>query len=169
MDADQLRARQAPIKKRFRETPALAQQVLQASGILTPEATMCEVKTFLGSTPAGLHTYTGGDGTEACAAEMLLEALIGCAGVTFSVVAKVMEISFDSVVVRAEGHLDFRGTLGVERDSAVGYERIKLIFEIATEADENQLAKLVELTDRYCVVFQSLKSMEPSQFVKTDA
>ena len=100
---------------------------------------------------------------------MLLEALIGCAGVTFSVVAKVMEIPFDSVVIRAEGHLDFRGTLGVERDAAVGYGRIKLIFEIATEADEEQLAKLVELTDRYCVVFQSLKSMEPSQFVKTDA
>jgi uncharacterized OsmC-like protein len=161
MDTDQLRARQAPIKKLFRESPDRALQTLEASGILNPDSVTCEVQTFLGSTPAGLHTYTGGDGSAACSAEMLLEALVGCAGVTLSVVARALDIPLEKAVVRAEGRLDFRGTLGVDRSVPVGFENIQLVFEIATPASDEQLAKLLELTERYCVVHQSLRETCP--------
>jgi len=169
MDADQLRARQAPLKKLFRESPDLAQRVLVASGVLDPGSPRCEVQSFLGSTPAGLHTYTGGDGSEACSAEMLLEALVGCAGVTLSVVAKAMDIPLEKAVVRAEGSLDFLGTLGVDRSASVGFEKIQLVFELATSASDEQLSKLIELTERYCVVHQSLHGTGPSKLKRITA
>ena len=169
MDADQLRARQAPLKKLFRESPDLAQRVLVASGVLDPGSPRCEVQSFLGSTPAGLHTFTGGDGSEACSAEMLLEALVGCAGVTLSVVAKAMDIPLEKAVVRAEGNLDFRGTLGVDRSAPVGFEKIQLVFELATSASDEQLSKLIELTERYCVVHQSLHATGPSKLKRITA
>ena len=126
-------------------------------GVIVSDEAICEVGTFLGGTPTGLHVSTGGDGSLACSAQMLLEALVGCAGVTLSVVAKALEIPLEKAEVHAEGELDFRGTLGVDRSAAVGFRRIRLRFELSTSASDEQVSKLLELTERYCVVQQTLQ------------
>lgn len=156
MNANQLRAAQAPFKERYRADAATAQLTLTAEGRLGGEIT-CRLTTGKPGAPAGLHPAAGGGGTAACSAEMLLEALVGCAGVTLNAVATAMGIEIRNGVVRAEGDVDFRGTLGIARDVPVGFQRIRLQFQLETDASSEQLAKLVQLTERYCVVYQTLK------------
>ncbi len=159
MTPEQLRAMQAPIKARFREVPASAQTVLVARGDLDRELCICRISSGHGPViEAGLHELTGGDGRWKCSAQMLLEALIGCAGTTACVVSTAMGIEFTTGRIRAEGQIDFRGTLGVSRDVPVGFIAIRLIIELQTTADDTVLAKLQELTERYCVVAQSLRT-----------
>jgi uncharacterized OsmC-like protein len=159
MTPEQLRAMQAPIKARFREYPSSAQAVLVATGELDREQCVCRIPTGRGPvTQAGLHELTGGDGRWACSAQMLLEALIGCAGTTACVVSTAMGIEFTQGKIRAEGDLDFRGTLGVSREVPVGFSAIRIAIELNTPAEEAALAKLQELTERYCVVAQSLRT-----------
>ncbi len=159
MTPEQLRTLQAPIKARFRENPASAQTVLVVQGELDREQCVCRIITGRGPvTEAGLHVLTGGDGRWACSAEMLLEALIGCAGTTACVVSTALGIEFTLGQIRAEGELDFRGTLGVSREVAVGFTAIRIEIELNTPADEAALTKLQELTERYCVVAQSLRT-----------
>ena len=160
MNVDQLRNLQAPIKERFREDPARAQATLTARGRIHVAEITCEILRE-GECPSrtGLHPLTGGDGSAACAAEMLLEALVGCAGVTFAAVCTALSLPVESAQLVAEGDLDFRGTMGVSRNVPVGYEAVRLRFMIdSTESDE-KLAKAVELAERYCVVAQTLKSV----------
>jgi len=159
MTPEQLRAMQAPIKARFRENPASAQTVLVATGELDREQCICRIPTGRGPvTEAGLHELTGGDGRWACSALMLLEALIGCAGTTACVVSTAMGIEFTGGTIRAEGDIDFRGTMGVSREVPVGFTAIRIMVELQTPADDASLSKLQELTDRYCVVAQSLRT-----------
>ena len=159
MTPEQLRAMQAPIKARFRENPAAAQTVLIATGELDREQCVCRIPTGRGAvTEAGLHELTGGDGRWACSAQMLLEALIGCAGTTACVVSTAMGIEFTQGRIRAEGDIDFRGTMGVSRVVPVGFTAIRIVVELNTSADEAALLKLQELTERYCVVAQSLRT-----------
>ncbi len=163
MDADTLRALQGPLKTRYREEPEAARWTLEASGTVVQETASCRVETHVGSVDAGLHPAAGGDGRWACSAGMLLESLVGCAGVTLSAVASAIGITLRSARIRAEGDLDFRGTLGVHRDTDVGLTAIRLIFELDSDASEEQKVKLVELTERYCVVLQTLR--KPPQVV----
>lgn len=157
MNVEALRAVQAPLKARYKTDPASALIThTAASSVEVPEQ-VCHVETFLGVTPAGLHPAAGGNGTKACSGDMLLQALIGCAGVTLSAVATAMGITVKSGRIRAEGELDYRGTLGVSRDVAVGFRRIKLHFDLDTDAPAESVSKLIELTERYCVVYQTLK------------
>ena len=159
MDADTLRAVQAPIKDRYRSDPAAALLTLKAEGRLDdPEGLSCSVDTGRALVKAGLHPATGGDGMLACSGDMLLQALVACAGVTIRAVATSTGIPLSGGVVRAEGDLDFRGTLGVDRDAPVGFKTIRLSFDLDTDASEDQLATLRKLTERYCVVFQTLAS-----------
>ena len=159
MTPEQLRARQAPIKARFREDPASAQTVMVARGDLDRELCICRIPTGHGPiVEAGLHEMTGGDGHWKCSAQMLLEALIGCAGTTACVVSTAMGIEFTTGRIRAEGQIDFRGTLGVSREVPVGFITIRLVIELQTPADDSSLTKLQELTERYCVVAQSLRT-----------
>ncbi|MDE2508364.1 MAG: OsmC family protein [Planctomycetota bacterium] len=160
MNADELRALQAPFKTRFRDDPTSARATLVASGSIEGAGPNCRVATQGGGVVAGLHPLTGGDGTAACSAEMLLQALAGCAGVTLHAVAIATNAPLRGGRVVAEGDLDFRGTLGVARDVPVGFDEIRLRFELDLEpdADESKVAKLVELAERYCVVFQTLKN-----------
>jgi uncharacterized OsmC-like protein len=155
MDGDELRAIQAPLKDRYREQPDAALVTLSATGELG-EGVSCSVQTARAIAEAGLHPATGGDGSLLCSGDMLLEALVGCAGVTLRAVATSLGISVPAGRVRAEGDLDFRGTLGVDRSAPVGFRAIRLSFELETDADEEQLATLKKLTERYCVVFQTL-------------
>ena len=155
MDGDQLRALQAPIKDRYRAEPQAAMITLSATGELG-EGVACSVNTARSVAEAGLHPATGGDGSLLCSGDMLLEALVACAGVTLRAVSTSMGISVPSGRVSAEGDLDFRGTLGVDRDAPVGFSAIRLSFELETDADEQQLATLKKLTERYCVVYQTL-------------
>ncbi|MEA2232718.1 MAG: hypothetical protein QOD83_2534 [Solirubrobacteraceae bacterium] len=155
MDRDGLRALQAPLKARYRAEPDAALVTLAASATLD-EGMACSVQAGRAIMQAGLHPATGGDGTLLCSGDMLLEALVACAGVTLRAVATSMGISVSSGRVRAEGDLDFRGTLAVDRETPVGFSSIRLLFELDTTADADQLAKLLELTERYCVVYQSL-------------
>ncbi|HUA49679.1 MAG TPA: OsmC family protein [Solirubrobacteraceae bacterium] len=155
MDGDQLRAIQAPLKQRYREQPDAAAVTLSASGELG-EGVSCSVQTARAIAEAGLHPATGGDGSLLCSGDMLLEALVACAGVTLRAVATSLGISVSAGRVLAEGDLDFRGTLGVERSAPVGFRAIRLLFELETDADEEQLATLKKLTERYCVVYQTL-------------
>ena len=155
MRRDELRALQAPLKERYADEPDAARITLSATGTLGDDLT-CSVQTGRAMAEAGLHPATGGDGSLLCSGDMLLEALVACAGVTLKAVATALEISIASGLVRAEGDLDFRGTLGVDRDAAVGFSAIRLSFELDTDADEAQLATLHKLTERYCVVYQSL-------------
>ena len=157
MEADELRALQAPIKKEYKSNPEEAQWTLHAEGSLNEDIT-CTVKTDIGSVETGLHPATGGDGSQACSGDMLLEALVGCAGVTLKSVATAMDIDIKSGTVKAEGDLDFRGTLGVSREVPVGFKEIRLKFELDVDEDKEELLKLVELTERYCVVYQTLKN-----------
>lgn len=155
MDRDELRALQAPLKQRYRDEPAAALVTLTASGALG-EGVACSVDTGRALATAGLHPASGGDGTLLCSGDLLLEALVACAGVTLRAVATALEIDVRGGRVRAEGDLDFRGTLGVDRDAPVGFRAIRLAFELDTDADDEQLATLLRLTERYCVVFQTI-------------
>jgi uncharacterized OsmC-like protein len=155
VDSEQLRDIQAPLKERYREEPSAAQVTLSATGTLD-DRIACSVQTGRAIAEAGLHPATGGDGTLLCSGDMLLEALVACAGVTLRAVATSLGLEMRSGVVRAEGDLDFRGTLGVDRDAPVGFRAIRLSFELDTDADADQLETLKRLTERYCVVFQTL-------------
>jgi len=155
MDRDQLRAMQAPLKDRYVEEPAAAVITLHAEGTLG-EGISCKVATGRAIAEAGLHPATGGDGSLLCSGDMLLEALAACAGVTLRSVATSIEVPVRGGTVRAEGDLDFRGTLAVDRGAPVGFTDIRLAFELDTDATEEQLDTLLKLTERYCVVFQTL-------------
>lgn len=156
MDADELRALQAPLKDKYREEPQSAVITLKAEGAIDDAHIACKVDTGRALVTAGLHPATGGTGLEACSGDMLLEALVACAGVTLKAVATALEIPLAGGRVRAEGDLDFRGTLGVDREAPVGFQEIRLSFELDTDADAERLATLLKLTERYCVVFQTL-------------
>ena len=155
MNTDELRSLQAPIKDQYRERPNTALVTLRAEG-RTGEGLTCKVETGKALVEAGLHPATGGDGLSACSGDMLLEALVACAGVTLRAVATALGIEIRDATVRAEGDLDFRGTLGVSKDVPVGFEQIRLHFHLDTDASEEQLATLLRLTERYCVVYQTL-------------
>jgi uncharacterized OsmC-like protein len=155
MTADELKSLQAPLKTQYRERPETALVTLQVEGRIGENIT-CQIETGKSCLAAGLHPATGGDGESACSADMLLEALVGCAGVTLSAVATALNIPLRSGTVRAEGDLDFRGTLGVSKDTPVGFKQIRLHFDLDTDANEEQLATLIRLTERYCVVYQTL-------------
>jgi uncharacterized OsmC-like protein len=161
MNAEELRELQAPIKSRYRDDPDAGFRTLRAAGRVSQETLTCALLTGKAGTPAGLHPATGGDGTAACSGDMLLEALVGCAGVTFASVATTMGIDISGAIVSAEGDLDFRGTLGVAKDIPVGFSKIRLVFEVGAGAPADKLQKLVQLTERYCVVLQTL-SRPPS-------
>jgi uncharacterized OsmC-like protein len=156
MDASALKELQAPFKQRYRDEPAAAVITLRAEGALG-EGVSCKVDTGRALVEAGLHPATGGTGLQACSGDMLLEALVACAGVTLRAVATALEIPLRAGRVLAEGDLDFRGTLGVAKDAPVGFKNIRLRFELDTDASEDQLATLQKLTERYCVVYQTLR------------
>jgi uncharacterized OsmC-like protein len=156
MKADELRALQAPLKARYRDEPKAALVTLRASGRLGDEAVACKVSTGRALVEAGLHPATGGSGLLACSGDMLLEALVACAGVTLAAVATALGIEIREGSVNAEGDLDFRGTLGVDKTARVGFREIRLRFALETDAPAAQLDKLLELTERYCVVYQTL-------------
>lgn len=157
MDAATLRAAQAPIKQRYRDDPAAARVTARAEAILDPDAIACAIPGWAGPTRAGLHPAGGGDGTLACSADMLLEALVACAGVTLRAVATAMGIDLRGGRIVAEGHWDARGTLGVDRAVPVGLTDIALRFELDTDAPADKQARLIETTERYCVILQTLK------------
>ena len=156
MNTEQLKALQAPLKAKYREAPDAAVITLKADGTLGDGVT-CRVQTGKALTAAGLHPATGGNGLSACSGDMLLEALVACAGVTLGAVATAIGVDVRKGSVHAEGDLDFRGTLGVAKDAPVGFKTIRLRFELDTDATEDQVATLLKLTERYCVVAQSLR------------
>ena len=156
MLTDELRALQAPLKDRYKAQPGAALITLKAEGQLG-EGVTCSVQTGKALATAGLHPATGGNGLSACSGDMLLEALVACAGVTIGAVATAIGVVLRSGAVRAEGDLDFRGTLGVAKDAPVGFQRIRLHFELDTDATSEQLDTLIRLTERYCVVYQTLR------------
>ncbi|HEX3722840.1 MAG TPA: OsmC family protein [Nitrolancea sp.] len=158
MQSDELRALQAPIKARYREEPESALYTLNARGTVDMEQIGCRIDTRDERMVAGLHQATGGDGSLLCSGDMLLEALVACAGVTLASVATAISLPIAHGTVSAEGDLDFRGTLGVSRDVPVGFRDIRLHFDLTTDASEEQVAKLIQLTERYCVVFQTLNT-----------
>ena len=155
MNRDELRALQAPLKSRYKDDASEAFITLKAKGTVG-EGVSCNVETGRAIAQAGLHPLTGGDGTLLCSGDMLLEALVACAGVTLGAVSTSLGIAINEGRVHAEGDLDFRGTLGVDREAPVGFSDIRLRFEVDTPADDEQLATLLKLTERYCVVFQTL-------------
>jgi uncharacterized OsmC-like protein len=157
VNAEQLRAIQAPIKARYRTEPAAALVTLSAVGTPDTARQVTHVATHIGVVEAGLHPATGGDGTQACSGDMLLQALVACAGVTLGAVATAMGIAVRGGRITAEGEIDFRGTLGVSREVAVGFQSIRLRFDLDTDAAPDALKKLIELTERYCVVYQTLR------------
>ncbi|HEY3471446.1 MAG TPA: OsmC family protein [Amycolatopsis sp.] len=165
MDTEQLRATQAPLKDQYRERPESALITLHADAELDGLGISCKVETGRAVVEAGLHPATGGDGTLACSGDMLLEALVACAGVTLRAVATSLGLEVRGGRVRAEGDLDFRGTLAVAKDAPVGFRAIRLSFALDTDASEDELATLKKLTERYCVVFQSLRT--PPEFAVT--
>ena len=156
MDTEELRALQQPLKDAYRSDPASAVITLRARGELGAEEVSCSVETGRALAVAGLHPATGGDGTLACSGDMLLQALVACAGVTLRAVATSLGIAVTGGTVRAEGDLDFRGTLAVAKDAPVGFTAIRLNFDIDTDASPDQLDTLLRLTERYCVVYQTL-------------
>ena len=156
MDATALRALQAPIKDQYRHDPNAAVITLKAQGTLDDQHIACKVETGRALAVAGLHPATGGSGAELCSGDMLLEALVACAGVTLKAVATALEIPLRNGNVKAEGDLDFRGTLGVDKAAPVGFRAIRLNFDIDTDAPQEKLDQLLKLTERYCVVFQTL-------------
>jgi uncharacterized OsmC-like protein len=156
MNADELRALQTPVKARYRDNPASALLTMRATGRLDANEPLCHVETHAGSVAAGLHPYAGGDGSAACAGDMLLQALAACAGVTLKAVATAMSIPVKGTVT-AEGDMDFRGTLGVSKDVPIGFTAVRLHFDLDTAATPEQISTLLKLTERYCVVFQSLQ------------
>ncbi|HEY6258006.1 MAG TPA: OsmC family protein [Xanthobacteraceae bacterium] len=161
MDASALRAMQAPLKERYKGDPNSAVITLKAKGSLDDTAIACKVETGRALAVAGLHPATGGSGLELCSGDMLLEALVACAGVTLKAVATAIEVPLRSGIVTAEGDLDFRGTLGVAKDAPVGFRQIRLRFTVDSDAPQDKLDQLLKLTERYCVVYQTLKSGPP--------
>ena len=157
MNAEELRTLQAPIKERYKREPQSAVVTLRAQGRIG-EGIACRVDTGRALVEAGLHPATGGSGTQACSGDMLLEALVACAGVTLKAVATALGIELRDATVHAEGDLDFRGTLGVAKDAPVGFREIRLSFDLDSDAPAEQRAKLIELTERYCVVLQTIRS-----------
>jgi len=155
VERETLRAIQAPLKERYKDEPSAAVVTLTASGALG-EGVSCSVQTGRAIAEAGLHPASGGDGSQLCSGDMLLEALVACAGVTLRAVATSLGIEVAEGTVRAEGDLDFRGTLAVDRDAPVGFAAIRLSFALDTDAEPDQLETLLKLTERYCVVFQTL-------------
>jgi uncharacterized OsmC-like protein len=160
MNAEQLKAMQAPIKARYKENPTAAVVTLRAQGRIG-EGIACRVETGRALVEAGLHPASGGSGTQACSGDMLLEALVACAGVTLKAVATALAVPLRDASVTAEGDLDFRGTLGVAKDAPVGFRAIRLRFDLDTDAPEEQRKKLIELTERYCVVLQTIRNSPP--------
>ncbi len=161
MDAAELRAMQAPIKDRYKTDPKSAVITLRAKGAIDEAHIACKVETGRALAVAGLHPATGGSGMELCSGDMLLEALVACAGVTLKAVSTALDIKLKSGHVSAEGDLDFRGTLGVAKDAAVGFAQIRLTFDVDTDAPQEKLDQLLKLTERYCVVYQTIKSGPP--------
>jgi uncharacterized OsmC-like protein len=161
MDATALRAMQAPLKDRYKSDPKSAYITLKAKGALDDTNIACKVETGRALAVAGLHPATGGSGMELCSGDMLLEALVACAGVTLKAVATGLDIPLKSGHVSAEGDLDFRGTLGVDKTAPVGFAQIRLRFDVDTEAPQEKLDQLLKLTERYCVVYQTIKSGPP--------
>ncbi|HXZ22842.1 MAG TPA: OsmC family protein [Pseudolabrys sp.] len=161
MDAGELRAMQAPIKEHYKSEPKAAFITLKARGTLEDSNIACKVETGRALAVAGLHPATGGSGLELCSGDMLLEALVACAGVTLKAVATALDIPLKSGKVSAEGDLDFRGTLGVAKDAPVGFAQIRLRFDLDTDAAQDKLDQLLKLTERYCVVYQTIKSGPP--------
>jgi uncharacterized OsmC-like protein len=161
MDAAELRAMQAPIKERYKGDAQAAFITLKAKGTLDDAHIACKVETGRALAVAGLHPATGGSGMELCSGDMLLEALVACAGVTLKAVATALDIPLKSGKVSAEGDLDFRGTLGVAKDAPVGFAQIRLRFDVEADAPQDKLDQLLKLTERYCVVYQTLKSGPP--------
>jgi uncharacterized OsmC-like protein len=157
VDRETLKATQAPLKERYAEEPEAAVVTLKASGSLG-EGVSCSVDTGRALAEAGLHPASGGDGTQLCSGDMLLEALVACAGVTLRAVATSLGITVESGTVRAEGELDFRGTMAVDRDAPVGFRAIRLAFDLDADVSPEELDTLLKLTERYCVVFQTLSS-----------
>jgi uncharacterized OsmC-like protein len=157
MDSGKLRELQAPLKERYKQDPNSAVITLKATGALG-EGVSCKVETGRALAVAGLHPATGGSGLELCSGDMLLEALVACAGVTLSAVSTALEIPLKSGKVSAEGDLDFRGTLAVAKDAPVGFREIRLTFDVETDAPQEKLDQLLKLTERYCVVYQTIKS-----------
>src|ERR1700731_377761 len=158
MDSTALRELQAPLKARYREDAGAAFVTLKAAGDLAEGAIACKVETGHALIEAGLHPATGGSGLEACSGDMLLEALVACAGVTLKAVATALEFGLKGGQVRAEGDLDFRGTLGVERTAPVGFREIRLAFDLDTDEPQDRIDSLLKLTERYCVVLQTLRT-----------
>ena len=161
MDAAELRAMQAPIKERYKTDAKAAYITLKAKGSLDDTNIACKVETGRALAVAGLHPATGGSGLELCSGDMLLEALVACAGVTVKAVATALAIPLKSGTVSAEGDLDFRGTLGVAKDAPVGFAQIRLTFALDTDVEQEKLDQLLKLTERYCVVYQTIKSGPP--------
>ncbi|CAO3430436.1 OsmC family protein [Azospirillum argentinense] len=161
MDAQDLRALQAPLKDKYKEAPESAVVTLKARGALDDSGIACKVDTGRALVEAGLHPATGGPGTQACSGDMLLEALVACAGVTLKAVATALEFKLRGGTVSAEGDLDFRGTLGVAKDAPVGFRAIRLRFELDTDEPAERIASLTKLTERYCVVYQTLANPLP--------
>jgi uncharacterized OsmC-like protein len=169
MNADELRAAQAPIKEKYKSDPESAVQTMSVTGHVLPNQA-CRLETAAGPVDAGLHPAAGGSGDEACSGDMLLEALVACAGVTFSAVSTAMEIPIAQASITAEGDMDFRGTLGVARDVPIGFSDIRLKFDVKSEAPQEKIDKLIQLTERYCVIYQTLRQpMEISTNVSLNA
>jgi uncharacterized OsmC-like protein len=161
MDSAGLREVQAPIKDRYKAAPEAAVITLKAKGTLDDANIACKVETGRALAVAGLHPATGGSGLELCSGDMLLEALVACAGVTLKAVATALDIPLKSGAVSAEGDLDFRGTLGVAKDAPVGFKQIRLSFDLDTDAPQDKLDQLLKLTERYCVVYQTIRNGPP--------
>ncbi len=168
MNADELRAVQTPLKDRYRESPGAALITLRAKGRMG-EGVTCKVETGKAMVTAGLHPATGGSGLAACSGDMLLEALVACAGVTLSAVATAIGVNLRDATLEAEGDLDFRGTLGVAKDAPVGFRAIRLKITLDTDAAEDQIATLLKLTERYCVVYQTLARPPQIELSRTNA
>ena len=161
MDAEALRSTQAPLKQKYRDDPSAAFITLKAEGSIDDSRIACKVETGRALVTAGLHPATGGSGVEACSGDMLLEALVACAGVTLKAVATAIDVELKSASVRAEGDLDFRGTLAVDRAAPVGFREIRLAFDVSSDATPEKLDQLLKLTERYCVVLQTLITAPP--------
>lgn len=169
MNAEELRAAQAPIKEQYKSDPASAVRTMSVTGTVQTNQS-CRVETAAGPVDAGLHPAAGGSGEEACSGDMLLEALVACAGVTFSAVSTAMEIPIEQASITAEGDMDFRGTLGVARDVPIGFSDIRLKFDVKSDASQEKIDKLIQLTERFCVIYQTLRQpMEISTNVSLNA
>jgi uncharacterized OsmC-like protein len=166
MDSEALRKIQGPLKETYRQTPEAALITLRAQGRMG-EGITCKLETGKALAEAGLHPATGGDGLAVCSGDMLLEALVACAGVTLAAVSTAINVPLRDATIRAEGDLDFRGTLGVSKEAPVGFQRIRLYFDLDTDATDEQIATLIRLTERYCVVLQTLR--QPPDIITTPA